>query len=105
MCVILGVAVLKKHYYNLLRSFPPDHMTNLGKMCECTIISDVLIDQILECSTPQQSNQKMLDILILIIKDDSDLLEFCKAMEGVLGNLPTVIGPLRIGGYKIINLL
>jgi len=76
-------------------------MTNPGKMCEHTIIRDVLIDQILECSTPEQSNQKMLDIMILIIKDDSDLLEFCKVMEGVPGNLPTVIGPLRFGGYKI----
>ena len=100
ICYYLGVAVLKKHYYNLLRSFPPDHMTNLGKMCKHTIITDELVDQVLDCPTPEESNQAMLDIMILIIKEDNDLLEFCKALEGILGNKLTVLGPFRIGQHK-----
>jgi len=72
-------------------------MTTLGKMSGNLIMSDSLVDQVLACPTPQESNKEMLDIMIEIIEGDSDLLEFCKALEGILGNMPTVLRPLRIG--------
>ena len=97
----LGVAVLKKHYHNLLRNFPSNHMTTLSIMCQHTIIPDSDVDQILSCSTSKESNKKILDIMIEIIKDDTYLLKFCKALEAMLGNIPTVLRPLRIGQYII----
>jgi len=95
--VILGVAILKKHYYNLLKSFPSDHMITLGKMCQLTFIDDGLVDRILSCSTSRQANRAMLDIMIVLIKSDLQLLDFCNALEGILGNMPAVLMPLRIG--------
>ena len=66
-------------------------------MCQHTIIRDTLVDQILNCTTPEESNKAMLDFLLVIVKTDSDLLWFCKALEAILGDMPTVLGSLRIG--------
>ena len=93
----VGVAVLKKHYYILLRSFPSDHMITLGKICQLTFIDDGLVDRILSCSTSRQANRAILDIMIVMVKSDIELLDFCNALGGILGNMPAVLMPLRIG--------
>ena len=92
----LGVAVLKKHYHTLLKSVPEDHMITLGRLSQTTELSDQTVNQVISCSSSEEANQMILDYIIVTIKCDSDLLEFCTTVEKLLEN-SAVVEPLRAG--------
>ena len=93
-----AIAVLKKHYYPVLRSFPSDHMISLGRLCQVATISDTTVDKIISCSSPTESNRAVIDNLICITDDDSRLVKFCDAIEVIVGSATDdVVESLRHG--------
>ena len=95
--VHVAIAVLKKHYYNILRNFPSNHITSLSALSQATCLSDATVDKIISCSTSQESNREILDTLIHITAMDGSLAKFCNALEGIVGSLSPVMEPLRNG--------
>jgi len=92
----IGVAVLKKHYHTLLKSLPEDHMITLGRLSQNTELSDQTVDRVISCSSSEESNQQILDHLIMKVKRDNDLLEFCSTVEK-LSETSAVVETLRAG--------
>ena len=99
--VHVAIAVLKKHYYDILRNFPSDHVTALSALAQVTRVSDATVDKILSCSTSQESNREILDTLIHITAMDGSLAKFCNAVQGIVGILSPVIESLRNGKAKL----
>ena len=71
-------------------------MTTLGRLSQTTELSDQIVDQVISCSSSEESNQQILDYVIVTIKRDSDLLEFCSTVEKLL-ETAAVVEPLRAG--------
>lgn len=99
--VHVAIAVLKKHYYDILRNFPSNHVTSLSALAQVTCVSDATVDKILSCSTPQESNREILDTLIHITAMDGSLVKFCNAVEKIVGGMSPIIEPLRNGKAKL----
>ena len=93
----VAITILKKHYYNILRSFPSDHMTSLSRLCQGTVIDDAIIDRIISCSTSQESNTEILDTLISKTGTDGSLIKFCNAIEEIIGSNSPEVETLRNG--------
>ena len=93
----IGVAVIKKHYTSLLRCLPSDHMITLGRLSQAIPLRDQTIDQIISCTDSTEANKKILHLLILMIENDNNLLDFCSAMEKILRGIPTALESLRNG--------
>ena len=91
------IAVLKKHYYKILKGFPLDHMTSLSIFCQVTLVPDATVDRIISCSTSQESNRQILDELIDITAIDGSLTKFCNAVEQIVGSTSPIVGLLKSG--------
>lgn len=92
-----AIAVLKKHYHDILKGFPSDHMTSLGIFCQVTLVPDATVDKIISCSTSQESNREILDALIDITAIDGSLTKFCNAVEEIVGSTSPVVELLKSG--------
>ena len=97
MCTCVEVAVLKKHYNNILKNFPSDHMTSLNKLCQVTTVTDATVDKIISCPTSQESNREILDTLIGISAKHNGLTKFCSAIEKIVGSRSSAVESLRSG--------
>ena len=93
----VGIAVLKKHYSALLKSLPEDHMVTLGRLCKAIPVDDDVIDRVISCEDPAVANKRILLCLIMAVKNDKSLLDFCKSLEAILQDMPAVLSPLRNG--------
>jgi len=80
--VISGLALLKQHYYNLLKCLPDDYMTSLDKLKYLTTIKfkKQHVDDVKSCQSSQNANKKILDILILPLKA-KHLIKFFDTIE------------------------
>ena len=72
-------------------------MVTLGRLCNVIPVDDEKLDEIIAGTDSPVANKKMLDLLILLIKNDNNLLDFCNSLEKILQDMPTVLGPLRSG--------
>ena len=93
----VAIAVLKKHYYDLLRSLPSDHMTSLGRLCQVATITDTSVDRVISCGSSRESNRAILDTLIYITDSDEKLIKFCNMLEEIVGCASDAIESLRSG--------
>ena len=103
ICIVyftIAIAILKKHYYDVLWSLPSDHMISLGRLCRVATITDTTVDRIISCSSPKESNREIIDTLIHMTDSDSGLVKFCDALEGIMGGSSDVIESLRSGQYN-----
>ena len=99
--------MVKKHYYKLLKEFPSDHMISLSRLCLLADISDQTVDKIISCSSSQEANETILEYLILDIKNDNNLFDFCDALEKIVGKDSATLESLRSGKmfvHKQINI-
>ena len=71
-------------------------MITLGRLSQNTELSDQTVDQVISCSSSEESNQRVLDHLIMKVKRDNDLLEFCSTVEKLSETL-AVVETLRAG--------
>ena len=72
--IISDVAVLKKYYYELAKSLPEDYMTTLEKVFELVNFKEEQrgnIVNFVSCTTPEDSNKKLLDFLIMLMNDEN----------------------------------
>ena len=78
-----GTEILKKHYNNLWVSLPEDHMITLGRFYEINIckLSDEAVNQIVSSTNSQWSNCIILNGLILVTKNDNQLLGLSYLIE------------------------
>ena len=83
LCITTGIATLKKHYKNLWMSLPKDHMTTLGRFYEINMfnLSDEATAQILSSTNSKWANKMIFDLMIVITKNDSQLLGLSFLME------------------------
>ena len=82
----VALAILKKHYHALWRSFPDDHMITLSTLCGIFRISDEIIDMITSKPTFEEANQLMLDYVIFITNGDQQMNAFCELMAKIIKN-------------------
>ena len=92
-----AIAVLKKHYYNVLESLPSDHMISLGRLCKVATIKDATVDRVISCSSSREGNKEILDTLICITHSDHKLTKFCSALEIIVGHASDAVESLRSG--------
>ena len=88
---------MKKHYSILLKSLPADHMITLGRLCKAIPVDDETLDEIISSTDSPIANKKMLHLLILMMENDNNLLDFCNSVETILQDIPAVLTPLRNG--------
>ena len=97
---LLGVAVLKKHYYNLLNGLPQDFMTTLEKLHKLIKVEEGVEDAVVSCGSSEKSNRKILDLLVLAM---NDLLFFCDIMEAIVNpGMESVVHALRNGKMYVL---
>ena len=97
-----AIAILKKHYYNVLRSLPSDHMISLGRLCKVATVKDTTVDRVVSCSSSREANKEILDTLIYITDRDRKLLKFCNALEKIVGSDSDAVESLRSGWYLYV---
>ena len=98
----VAIAVLKKHYHALWRSFPDDHMITLATLCGEFKIHDEAIEMVSTCSTSEGGNRTILDYIIFITNGEQQMNAFCDLMAKLINNpkLSRVVSSLRKGTYK-----
>lgn len=77
--------VLRKHYNNLWRNFPTDHMITLSTMCEAFEVEAEFIGKIISCSSSEEANKTILDYVISITKEHQ-VMTFCNLMERMIND-------------------
>jgi len=102
MVAISGVAVLKKHYCNLFKSLPDDFISTLEKLHGLVEIKEGVEDFVVSCGSPEQSNKKIIDLLIAATNgetlSDRNMLAFCDLMEAIVTpEMMEVVHKLRNG--------
>lgn len=102
-----GSEVLKKYYHRLHQAFPSDHMITLGKLVQIGKVNDEAIDWISTAPTATIGNQRVLDFVILSIKGEETLLEFCDILEKLIEHpaLLKLVESLRNGNYNSVFLI
>ena len=104
MLLHAGSEVLKKYYHRLHQSFPSDHMISLGKLVQLGNVSDEAIEWISLAPTAAIGNQRILDFVLISIKGEESLLEFCDVLEKLIEHpaLLKVVENLRNGNDVIL---
>lgn len=91
-------ATVKAKYVEILSCFPKNYEATINCLQNC--LSDANICEILSMTSDQ--NQKLLDFLILRLKNKEDLLDFCDNLEKIDDGSPslkTIAEELRKGTY------
>lgn len=78
--------VLKRYYNFLWKNFPQDHLVSLGRFCKLVPLSDDIVDLIVSSSSPDEGNQKLLNICVVTIVKDKALLTFCDLVDKIIDN-------------------
>ena len=99
--------MLKKYYHRIYQSFPSDHMITLGKLVQLGNVNDEAIVWISTAPTSIIGNQRMLDFVILSIKGEDSLLEFCDTLEKLIEHpaLLKLVESLRNGTVMLLMYL
>ena len=94
-----ALAILKKHYHNLWRSFPDDHMMTLSTLCESFNVHPEAIEMVTACRSSDEANRTILNYIIFITKGDHQIMEFCNLMQKLINNprLSKITSDLRSG--------
>ena len=82
---IVGRLLLKRYYNFLWKNFPQDHLVSLGRFCKLVPLSDDVVD-IIVSSSPDEGNQKLLNICVVTIENDKSLPRFCSLVEHIIDN-------------------
>ena len=82
----VGRMVLKRYYNFLWKNFPQDHLVSLGRFCKLVPLSDDVVDLIVSSSSPEEANQKLLNICVVTIEKDKALLSFCDIVDKIIDN-------------------
>jgi len=100
-CYSTALAVLKKHYHALWRSFPDDHMITLSTLCETFDVHSEAIEMITNKPTSEEANQVILNYIIFITKGDQQMNAFCDLMIKLINNpkLSKITKALKSGMY------
>ena len=94
--IILGLALLKDKYSEILQCFPENYGATLESVQNS--FSDTQICDIL--SLTRGHNEKILNCLIEQLKNKEDLLDFCANLEKIpdaSASLKTIVEQLRKG--------
>ena len=77
------MTTIKKHYNNLWKSLPEDHMITLERFYDIKIIefTDQAVAQIVSSTNSQLANKKIFDLIISVITNDYQLLGLSFLME------------------------
>ena len=82
----IGRMVLKRYYNFLWKNFPQDHLVSLGRFCKLVPLSDDIVDMIVSSSSPEEGNQKLLNICVITVDKDKALLTFCDIVHKIIDN-------------------
>ena len=97
----IALAVIKKYYVVLLKSFPKDHMISLERYLKIFKLSDNVVDFIISAGNSDQANRRLFGYMTGIIsaENEDSLFTFCSNLEIVIGNpeMQGVIEQLRNG--------
>ena len=91
-------ATVKAKYAEILSCFPENHEGTINCLQNC--LSDADICEVLSLTSGH--NQRLLNLLILRLKNKEDLLDFCDSLEKIDGtpsSLKTIAEQLRKGTH------
>ena len=105
--LFIALAVIKKYYVVLLKSFPKDHMTSLGRYLKIRKLSDETVDFIISAGNSDQANRRLFGYMTCVISPEHEdsLFTFCSNLEDVIGNpeIQSVIEQLRNGQFCVLS--
>jgi len=80
-------------------------MISLGKLIKLGNVSEEVIDWISTAPTATIGNQRVLDFVIMSIKGEDSLLEFCDLLEKLIEHpaLLKLVESLRNGNYVFLH--
>jgi len=87
LCTFIFTArsLLKKYYPILLGNLPDDHVTTIGIMSEqLTSIDDHFFNEILSTVNPREANEKILNAIILLLREDDQIMSLCRLIKMLL---------------------
>ena len=76
-----AVALLRKYYKVLWKSFSDDHITNIALLDAHVEVKERFFNDIITESDPGEANEKILGALILWLDGDRKIMDFCKAIK------------------------
>ena len=76
-----AISLLRKYYNILWQSFSDDHILTIGILDTLIEVKESFFDEVVAITNPSQANIKILDALILWLKQDDKIMEFCKVIK------------------------
>ena len=65
-----------------MEKFPDDHVTTIGILSEhLTSIDDAFFNEILSTVNPREANEKMLNAMILLLREDDQIMSLCRLFK------------------------
>ena len=83
-----GIALLRKYYKHMIQYLPDDHLATLSLLSENVHVEDFFFDQVLNCTNSKRANMKILNSIMMMIKEDDQLNSFCKVLRDLAGSKP-----------------
>ena len=86
VCTLTDIAVLKKYYNVILESLPDDHTASISLLSENAPVDEGFFSEILATTDYREANCRILNAMILMIKEDRNIIGFCKLVAMLVGS-------------------
>ena len=98
--------MLKKNYTMLCCTLPQEFKQTIFKMKQLLRGHDDVLNKLTDLPTVDLINEKIIEILMLLIKSDTDAINFCDVMENLVNSESSTatIEALR-NGMKVIIII
>ena len=83
---LIGIAVLKKYYGIILESLPDNHTKSISVLSENAPVDEAFFNEILSLTDCKEANHRILNAIILMMKNDSNIIGVCKLVRMLVGS-------------------
>ena len=84
--ILIGIAVLKKYYSIILESLPDNHIKSISVLSENAPVDEVFFNEILSLTDCKEANHRILNAVILMMKNDNNIIGVCKLVRMLVGS-------------------
>ena len=99
--------MLKKYYNIILESLPDDHTTSISLLSENAPVDEGSFSEILSTTDCGEANCRILNAVILMMKEDRNIMGLCKLVMMLVGSkqFSKEILEFEAGKLKLCNIL
>ena len=102
--------MLKKYYNIILESLPDDHTASISLLSENAPVDEGFFNEILSIADCREANCRILNAMILMMKEDRNIIGLCKLVTMLVGRkrfskeiLEFETGKLKLCNFLIAN--